>query len=483
MRSRSPQTLATEVHSSSRSRILSKISAPLVTTGLLFATDAALAQRQADTPKNSPTANSRPAAVPNTAGKTVPKANSKAARRRRTAAAPPRSAVQAFDNPHGKTAARPRVTAARDLNAGDVEVRVMSDELNSVANRTVRLLVKRLSIADGDSETVVEAVTDAQGIARFTGQKATSDYVYRVETTEGPATYQVPEFQFRANQGGSRVIFPIFPATTDLGSLILMSRGLMAIVPNNNRFMVDLIWRIENYSKTSWSPTDVIFELPEDFQALTFDKQSGAQFVRHGDTAVRLDGTFTPGRHDLKFRFYLPINGEASKSFAFPAKLNLGSFKVFLESGPKMTMEVGGFEDVEEGRGRKGTRHLIASRDFMEEKTAAPSLIEVTIAGIPTPPAGRGVSVIVAAGLALLSLGQALFNRRRRKNASQALFTGDVERAQELILDELVGLEQAFARKEVGRKTHERTRRQLLEAYARLMATASSKIEPNLQPS
>jgi hypothetical protein len=46
----------------------------------------------------------------------------------------------------------------------------------------------------------------------------------------------------------------------------------------------------------------------------------------------------------------------------------------------------------------------------------------------------------------------------------------ETERAGELLLEELISLEQAFQQGAIGRKTYEQTKRQLLEAFARLRA-------------
>lgn len=412
--------------------------------------------------------------LPSAARPAAKKSRTRSPRARRP---PPPSAQQAFENPHGTSSARPRAVSAMDLEPGEIEIQLLSKELDELGGRKVVLHIKKVSIADGDNETQLEALTNPNGVARFKDLQVTTDYLYRIESTEGPATYNVPEFQFRAGRGGTRVTLPIAPATTDLGSLVLMSRGLMAVIPSENKFVVDVMWRIENYSKSSWVPKDVVFALPEGFSALTFkEKGNVPRFDRSGDDAVQLMGTFGPGRHDLMFRFYLSTDQEASKTFSFPAKINLGSFRVLLESGPNMDLTVDGFPKPEESRNRKGQRRLVASRDFMEEKSAAPATIDVTISGIPTPPPGRGFAVGLAGALALLGLGQTLQRRRRRASAASQLTHEDVEKASELILSELVELEQAFEKKEIGRKLHDGTRRQLIEAYARL----HSEDEPSL---
>ena len=93
----------------------------------------------------------------------------------------------------------------------------------------------------------------------------------------------------------------------------------------------------------------------------------------------------------------------------------------------------------------------------------------MNISGIPTPPAGRSVAVGLASLIAVAGFAQAA-GRRSAKAPRSNLSKEERERAGELLLEELIGLEQAFKQGAIGRKTHEQARRQLLEAFARLGA-------------
>jgi hypothetical protein len=306
---------------------------------------------------------------------------------------------------------------------------------------------------------------------RFTGQPTESDHIYDLQIAIGEARYSTGQFQFRAQGSGMRALVPIYKSSDTLDGLLLLTRTLIALVPQDNLFVVDVLLRVENYGEISWLPKDVVFALPEGFKALTVrEAKADAHFEPAGDSGVKLVGTLAPGQHDLMFRFHLPTNGQPNLAFNFPTSLNTGVVRVILESSPTMKLEVPGFPEPEESRSQQGQRRLIVGRDFVADKVRAPSDIQVKISGIPTPAAGRTVAVVLAAALALGGLAQAFSRKRSATPARTDLSKEDRERASELILEELISLEQALQQGSIGRKTHEQAKRQLLEAFARLRA-------------
>src|SRR5690349_17638713 len=105
--------------------------------------------------------------------------------------------------------------------------------------------------------------------------------------------------------------------------MLVLTRTLIALVPQDNMFVIDVLFRVENYGEVSWLPHDVVFPLPEGFKAMTVrEPKADGHFEPEGDTGVRLVGTLAPGQHDLMFRFHLPTEGEPDLSFKFPTSLN-----------------------------------------------------------------------------------------------------------------------------------------------------------------
>lgn len=392
-----------------------------------------------------------------------------AARRRPRPTPPPAAAVPTPNNPHGVKRQTPRIVPAADLPAGDIEVRLHGKDPNSIVNAQVTLLVSKQSIERGNVDTTLTATTDDRGIARFPSQGIESDYVYDVQAHIGAARYSSGQFQFR-NAEGLRVLVPVYEAQSELDGMLLLTRTLLALIPQDNLFVVDVLFRVENYGDVSWLPENVVFPLPEGFKALTVrDPKKDARFEAAGDTGVKLVGTIAPGQHDLMFRFHLPTEGKGERSFRFPTNLNTGMVRVILESSPTMKLEIPGFPAPEESRNQEGQRRLMSGRDFVTDKVRAPDDIEIKISGIPTPTAGRSVAVGLAAVIALGGVAQTLSRRRSPATPHRSdLSREDRERASELLLEELISLEQAFQQGAIGRKTYEQAKRQLLEAFARL---------------
>ncbi|MEO8184988.1 MAG: hypothetical protein ABI895_39785, partial [Deltaproteobacteria bacterium] len=394
------------------------------------------------------------------------------------------AAARAFANPHGNKQTMARVVPAPDLPQGEIEVRLSSNEANLIDNQEIKLAIDKQSIAQGNASSEVKNSTNLGGVAHFAGQETGTDYVYSVVATVNGAQFTSPQFQFRQAGAGMRVLLPVYKASSDVNGILLLSRALLAIIPQDNLFAIDMLWRIENYSDVAWVPDpadkNLRFTLPEGAKALNIKKEPGAdaRFEADGDGAVRLAGTFAPGQHDLMLRFHLDSNGESSRNLSFPSGLHLGSARVLLDSAPGMALRVEGFSNPDETRNSDGQRRLISSRDFLSEKTRAPDNIEVHITGIPTPAAGRLFAVSLAGAIALGGLALSVGRFRTRNPARAYLSKEDREHAGELLLEELIRLERAFKHGEIGRKTHEAAKRQLLEAYARLGAGGDGDLQP-----
>jgi hypothetical protein len=381
----------------------------------------------------------------------------------------PNPTVPTPQSPHGARRPGARIVPATDLASGDIEVMLTSKNFENIENQEVTLLVSKQSIERGNIDSKLTARTDSRGVARFTGQPTESDHIYEVEVAVGEARYSTDQFQFKAGDTGLRALVPIYKSSTTLDDMLVLTRTLIALVPQDNMFVIDVLFRVENYGDVSWLPQNVVFPLPEGFKALNVRESKGdARFEADGDTGVKLVGTLAPGQKDLMFRFHLPTEGQPALSFNFPTSLNTGMVRVILESSPTMRLELPGFPDPEETRNPQGQRRLIAGRDFISEKVRAPQDIQIKISGIPTPAAGRTVAVVLAGAIALGGIAQAFGRKRSASPVRSDLSKEDRERASELILEELISLEQAFQQGSIGRKTHEQAKRQLLEAFARL---------------
>jgi hypothetical protein len=402
-------------------------------------------------------------------GAGAPPSAAGAAAAARNRAMRPKPTVPTPSSPHGARRPGPRITPAADLPGGQIEVRLNAKDFKNIEDQEVTLLVSKQSIERGNTDSKLTARTDERGVARFDGQPTETDHIYDVQVAVGTARYSSGQFQFKAADTGLRVVVPIYESQSSLDNMLLLTRTLIAVVPQDNMFVIDVLFRVENYGELSWLPENVVIKLPEGFKALVVrEPNADGHFEPAGDDGVKLVGTLAPGQHDLMFRFHLPTEGRSDVTFKYPTNLNTGMVRVILESSPTMHLAMPGFPEPEETRNQEGQRRLIVGRDFVGEKVRAPDEVEVKISGIPTPPAGRSVAVGLAAAIALAGIAQSVGRRRATAAVRSDLSKEDRERASELLLEELISLEQAFQQGSIGRKTHEQAKRQLLEAFARL---------------
>jgi hypothetical protein len=404
-----------------------------------------------------------PRGVPDTSPAGTPAASS------RELPTPPKRNFGA--SPHGDMTKEAVANTAPDLARGQIEVRVIDPRRpEQLAGRKIVLNVLRQSIEQGNTSEEYTATTDERGVARFDGRETHGDFQYSVKTSEGPANYVTPPFAFQQT-GGVRVFLPVFPVTQNMTEAVVLSRGLVAVMPRDEVFSFDVLWRIENFGRNTWVPKDVVFPLPPGWKAFTAEEMQGdGRFVANDSLSVKLEGTFPPGKHDLLFRFQLPNEGKSNLQFTFPTFLNVALFKVMVDASPTMSLKAEGLEAPQETRNRDGQRRIVAGRDFLSEKKKGPDQITVEIAGIPTASQGRLVAAALAGAIVLAGFGQALGRRRGAQPSRTTLSVEDLKRAGDLLLDELIELEQAFEQGAIGRKMRDRTRQQLLEAFARLGA-------------
>jgi hypothetical protein len=160
--------------------------------------------------------------------------------------------------------------------------------------------------------------------------------------------------------------------------------------------------------------------------------------------------------------FRLPAGRSESESFPFTLPPNVAELRVITEYAPGMSLNVAGFEPVQEARGPEGTRVLITRRMAPPGEQALSSLT-VELTGLPTIGPERWYAVGAATLLALSGLW---FARRTRKGEKPN--SGEVRQARRLLLGDLGALEAARAQGEIGPETYERARRELVLALARL---------------
>jgi hypothetical protein len=129
-----------------------------------------------------------------------------------------------------------------------------------------------------------------------------------------------------------------------------------------------------------------------------------------------------------------------------------------------MGLDVEGFEATQSGTGPSGD-HVLVSRKAAGRSDPQLGPFVVTLTGLSVPGPGRWVAALIAFGIAAAG-GLAAAGKWRL--VSPTKLESDRSRACNLLLDELVQLTRAKERGEVGPRTHELTRRKLLDALARI---------------
>jgi hypothetical protein len=101
--------------------------------------------------------------------------------------------------------------------------------------------------------------------------------------------------------------------------------------------------------------------------------------------------------------------------------------------------------------------------------------LSITLEGIPAPSQGRWIAAFLAVAFAAGGFSLAF---RGKSDGRAKSATSEAQRAEKLLLDELVLLEKLHSLGDVGDKTYEQTRNALLDAVARLEGPRKASAAP-----
>jgi len=365
---------------------------------------------------------------------------------------------------------------APELKAGSVEAQVLDGDEHPMPGIDVRLGIMFQKIAEGESRSSRNAKAGPDGVAHFDGLTTGSAYSYRITIKNGPAEFASTPFNLK-DAGGMRVRVHVFPAIQDLAGAAVGMRGFLYIETRDDVFQIEAMFRVINLGRTAWVPRDVFVGLPEGFKAFNAgESMYDSRFEVVEGRGARLLGTFPPGQRDLNFRFHVPKESSTTALFRFTPPPRSAEIRVIAVASTSMGLEVEGFEPTQDGVGPSGDRVLVTRKlAGRGEHELGPFL--VTLTGLPVPGPGRWVAIFIALGL--VAAGAAAAAGKWRLVSSDRLET-DRSRACDLLLAELVALEQANARGEIGPVTHERTYRALLDALTRIGIPAERKPKKRL---
>lgn len=363
-----------------------------------------------------------------------------------------------------------RVEANPALPVGSIEATLVDEKENPLIGVEVRLGILKQSIAEGNSKDFRVATTNAQGKVRFDGHEGGSKFSYRITTRKDPAEYASTPFNLGEKSGMSALLH-VYPVTTDIQKAQVGMRGMLVVDPRDDAFQFEAMFQVFNVGSVTWVPDGMTLQLPKDYRAFNSEESmNDTRFIEETGRGARMVGTFSPGQHELTFRFQVPSDEKETAEFLVQLPPHVAELRVMVPAAREMHLEVAGFNPAEPMTGQDGRRLLVVSRQL---RPGEPELRDVTIrlSGIPTPGSGRWVAV----GLALSVILAGLFLTARDQRAAGLVPVKDGERAQKLLFGELVALEKAFTDKEIGPRTYEQARRALLDALTRLEARMPKK--------
>jgi hypothetical protein len=353
---------------------------------------------------------------------------------------------------------------ATHIPRGSIEARIVDADGKPLGGTEVRLGILYQTIAEGERRSERRARADGQGIVRFSGLEGGSAHSYRVTVAAGPATYAAPPITLHPEMGHF-VLLHVYPIVQDIESALVGISSFIYIEPRDDVFQFEAMYRIFNIGKVTFVPRDLTLQLPEGVKAITAqESMSDVRFIPV-DGGVRLEGTIGPGQHDVGFRFQLTNEHDETRHIRISLPPRVAEARVLVEASRGMELRVDGFGAAEPTTNQNGERVLATSRQLTRgEEPMAELLIALT--GIPTPGPGRWYALVIALGFAGAGIASAA--ARRDGARRQALAPEDRVAAQKILIDELVRLEAAHARGDVGPRTYAEARRVLLDALARL---------------
>jgi hypothetical protein len=388
--------------------------------------------------------------------------------------------------PHGGTPARPAPPPAGHGRGGDpgenipedtatedpsvprgvVIVTIKDAEERAIPRAPIKLDVLHSSVAKGDSREELTRETDEQGSFRFEGLTIGSGTSYRVTTTRGPATYDVGPFVL-SDQAGKRVVLHSYEVARNIEDVLVAMQSVSYVSLREDAISIEHLFSIFNLGTVAWAP-DVTITLPEGFKA--FNKPESAENVRFDEVKGKgavLRGTVAPGRHDVTFRYQVPLEGDEQQAIRVELPPRVAQARVMVEASKTMAASVAGFPATQRSQNRDGKRILVTDRQVSRNEGGLRTL-DITLTGLPTPGPGRWIAVV----LALISIAGAAAYAFQRRDARELAPDAreDLLDAREALLREIVELERLHRRGDIGPKTYDRIRGALLDSLARIVS-------------
>lgn len=345
------------------------------------------------------------------------------------------------------------------LPVGTLEVHVADPSGKPLPSTTVTVGIVFNSVAKGESRKRVTATTNAAGVARLDHLDTGSAVAYRPTVVTEGATFAVMPFRM-PEKTGLRALLHVYPVVESVEEALIVTQSVIYTEVKDDRIQVQQAFKVYNFGKSAWVPRDLVVPLPPEFTAFT--NQQGMSDV--GVDAVekkgaRIRGTFGPGQHVIEFRWQLPYSGESEVRFDVGMPPHMAASRVIAPASKDMTLDIPGFPPPQSTSDGAGQRVLLTEKQLRKDDPPLRS-VGVVIRGLPTEGPGKIVATLLAG--AVLLVGLVLGSKTPGGHAPN--------HERQRLLDELEALERANKAGDVGPKTYERARREILDALARTFA-------------
>jgi hypothetical protein len=391
-------------------------------------------------------------------------------------ALPPGHPAVDDSNPHARTGARagampgtfeaPEDTEQPDpsLPPGVIAVDLRDADDKPVPHEQVMLGMIVNSVAKGDSRKHVQATTDDQGRALFSNLELASNVAYRVSSGYQGGSFAATPFQLQQAKS-MHVVLHVYPVTHDIQQALIVMEATVACEVRDDRIQIEQALTIYNLGRTAWQPDEVRMKLPANYTAFNAQTTMSDQGVDEVEGSGRLRGTFPPGRHPIEFRWQVPWSGDKDVDFEVGLPPHVAIARVMMPATGEIKLIAEGFPPSEVRHDQQGQSFLVTERRLRPEDPRL-STIVLGIHDLPTPGPGKWLATMLAACGVAAGLVLALTGSHR---ASPERQEGDARTNRAAILEELAELERGRENGEVGPKTYERVRRELIDALARTL--------------
>jgi hypothetical protein len=379
------------------------------------------------------------------------------------------------DNPHahgGGESSMPGVfeappdaeTPDPSLPPGTIEVDLRDADDKPVPRETVTLGVLINSIAKGDTRQHLQRTTDDQGRVVFSNLELASNIAYRVSCGYQGGLYAATPFQL-SQARSMRVVLHVYAVTRDIQQALIVAEVSIASEMREDRVQVEEAMTFYNLGRTAWQPDGVTMRLPEGYTAFNAQASMSDQGVEEaGGGLASLHGTYPPGKSAVQFRWQVPWSEEPNIDFDVALPPHVAIARVLMPAAAGVHLTASGFPPADVRHDTQGQSFLVTERRLRPDEPKL-TTISVGIHDLPTPGPGRLIALLIAGCGVGLGLAFA-FGYASKPSSTKTVAKG----RRTALLEELADLERARTVGEVGPKTYERARRQLIDSLSRTLA-------------